>query len=144
MQNKKPLTSPTLLINILAFAACLFIMVLNGLQLSEEVRSIAKVKKVVPYSFLGHKFLGLDEILKDVTVVGYYTDKNMDEFEGGAQYAQAQLLLAPKILDFNNLEHEFVLFDCRSPELAFRVIKENGLVALKKNQFGIILAKGKQ
>jgi len=121
----------------------LLILWFNVSQMQGELRTIYQAKQVMPYSFSGHKFLGLEEIFKDVAYAGYYTDKDMEELRNATQFAQAQLILAPTILDLNNLGHEYTIFDCSSPELAFQKIKEAGLKPLKKNQFGIILAKRK-
>jgi len=127
--------------NIAIHLAILLIMGLNAFQFSKELQKIRAVKKVIPYSFSGLKFSGLEKVFKNVEIVGYYTDKDLDKDEHASQLAQAQLVLAPVILDVNNLDHEFLLFDCSSPEVAYAIIKKTGLLALKKNQYGIILAK---
>ena len=59
------------------------------------------------------------------------------------QFAQAQLVLAPAILDTNlsDPRYKFILFDCSSEKIAFQKIQELGLIPLKRNNLGIILTK---
>jgi hypothetical protein len=143
-QNSLSHRRPARLIPLLAGSVALLILGLNSAQVFREIQAIYRVKKVIPYAFPGHKFLGLEAIFKDVAYAGYYTDKNLDDFEHGAQFAQAQLMLVPTILELNNLGHEYTLFDCTSPEIAYQKIREAGLIPMKKNQFGIVLAKRKK
>ena len=65
----------------------------------------------------------------------------MDLIANSAQFAQAQLVVAPLIMDLNNMEHEFILFDCTSDEKALAKIKEIGAVPVKRNRYGLILAR---
>ena len=123
-----------------ASAACLIIG-LNTVSLYKEMNLLAQARRQIPYLFMGKKFLGLSEILKNTKYAGYYTDKNLDENRPALQFAQAQYILVPIILDLNNTDHPYVLFDCSSEEIALQKIKEAGLVPAKKNQFGIILTR---
>ena len=116
------------------------LIVFNSTASYKEIRLLRQIRRQVPYIFMGNKFLGLKAILKDAKSIGYYTDKNLDDNKPALQFAQAQYTLAPIILDLNNTNHSFVLFDCSSEEIALQKIKEAGLVPMKKNQFGIILA----
>ena len=94
-----------------------------------------------PFFFSGSIFLGLEKMFQDVKYVGYYTDKNLNERPTAAKFAQAQYILAPAILDLNATDHEFILFDCSREEIARRKIEDIKAVPLKKNKFGVILAK---
>ena len=118
----------------------LVILTINSTELWVDVTSIEQRKQYIPFYFQGFKFSGLDDILKNVEYVGYYTDKDLTLNQHLAQFSQAQYIVAPVILDLNNTQHEFILFDCTSEEKAFAKIKEIGAVALRKNKFGIILA----
>jgi hypothetical protein len=95
----------------------------------------------MPYIFMGIQFSGLKDILKNISHMGYYTDKDMDNRADALQFAQAQYTLAPIILDFNNTNYEYILFDCSKEEIAFKKMVETGAVPIRKNQFGIILAR---
>lgn len=99
-----------------------------------------QLRKRRPYVFLGVKFLGLKDFVGHVQYIGYYTDKDLDQNQNAMQFSQAQYVLAPVILDLNNLRHEFIVFDCTSPKAAMDKIKEIGAVPLRVNQFGVILA----
>ena len=117
------------------------VTIVNIPHLYKEILTIKKIQRNIPFHFDGLKFSGLESIFKNVTFVGYYTDKNIKHVTHAKQFAQAQLILAPTILDLNNTTHKYILFDCSSDAIAFKKIKEIGAIALKKNQFGIILAK---
>lgn len=98
-------------------------------------------RKHVPFGFSGFKFVGLHDEFRNIRYVGYYTDKDMSLNQNAAQFAQAQYVLAPVILDLNNVEREFLILDCTSEAKALEKIKEIKALPLKKNQFGIILAR---
>ena len=76
-------------------------------------------------------------------MIGYYTDKDLNQKQPAMQFAQAQLVLAPAILDtdINNPRHQFILFDCTTEKKALQKIQALGLIPLKRNNRGIILAK---
>ena len=99
---------------------------------------------LVGFHTLGFKFMGLEKIFPDQRTVGYYTDKNLDIPLAIAQFEQAQYMLSPTVLELNNTRHRFVIFDCTSPQTAVNKIKELGLVPLKANNDGIILAVNPQ
>ena len=120
---------------------CCIVIPFNYYFLFKEIRNNQLLRKTTPYFFLGLKFSGLEKVLHNEQYVGYYTDKDIDEKLPAAHFAQAQYILAPVILDLNNLEHDFILFDCASQKTAFEKIKEIGAVPLVRNRFGIILAK---
>ena len=117
------------------------ILVLNAMQLGQELRRMKEIREKTPYIFIGVKFGGLKDILGNTSYIGYYTDKSMDNRVDALQFAQAQYTLAPIILDLNNTDHEYILFDCSQEQIAFEKIEEIGAIAIRKNQFGIILAK---
>ena len=127
----------------LFLVSLLIVIGLNFPPLSKETKKIVRIKKHLGYQFLGTKFIGLEGLFKDVDIVGYYTDKDLDQTTDAMQFSQAQYVLAPTLLDLNNTEHEYILFDCRSDLTAFMKMKEIKTVPLMKNQFGIILAQRK-
>ena len=122
----------------------LVVLTINATELLVEVTSIEERKTYIPFYFQGFKFSGLDDVFEGVTYAGYYTDKDLNVTRHLAQFAQAQYIVAPVILDLNLTNREFILFDCIKEETAFAKIKEIGAVALRKNKFGIILAQNKK
>ena len=111
------------------------IILLNTRQLGLQIIQHQQRKG----NFLGDQFRGLEDILKGQRIVGYYTDKNMDDTLSIAQFEQAQYILAPIILDLNHTDSPFVIFDCTSPQIALNKIKELGFNPVKANNTGIIL-----
>ncbi|MFA5087549.1 MAG: hypothetical protein WC552_00780 [Candidatus Omnitrophota bacterium] len=116
----------------------------NIFNLSKEFIAVTQARESSPYIFYGHQFAGLDDIFRDVEYVGYYTDKDLDVRKNAAQYAQAQYVLAPVVLDKDYEKYEFVLLDCSSEEKAWEKIRELKLMPIKKNRAGIILARKKR
>ncbi len=121
----------------LAFLLCGY----NFLSLSKDTLQKIQIRQKTPTLFLGDYFRGLNAFVGTSHYLGYYTDKNLDDNRNARQFAQAQLVLAPIILDLNNTSHEFIIFDCSSRVVAAKKIKEIGAVPLKANQYGIILAR---
>ncbi|MCK5579791.1 MAG: hypothetical protein KAJ18_00805 [Candidatus Omnitrophica bacterium] len=109
--------------------------------MSKKIVQTHHLRQKKPPVFLGIQFAGLDNILKDTEYIGYYTDKSLDDHVPAMQFAQAQYTLAPIVLDFNNINHPFVLIDCSSEKVAFETVKKYRLIPVRRNQFGIVLAK---
>ena len=113
----------------------------NIFKLSQEIQKTYRLRKVIPFSFLGFKFAGIEKLFRHVKYLGYYTDKDLvHDNIAAAQFAQAQYVLAPTILDPTSTQHTFVIFDCTNEAVAQSKIKELGFTPLKSNKFGIILA----
>lgn len=117
------------------------VLIFNAVRLGQELKKMKETREKMPYIFVGLKFGGLKDILGHISYMGYYTDKDMDNRIDALQFAQAQYTLAPIVLDFNNTQYEYVLFDCSKEQIAFEKIEEIGAVPIRKNQFGIILAR---
>ncbi len=108
---------------------------------AQETVKMTQIRKRFPYTFLGDRFRGLEGFIGNAPYLGYATDKNLDDNKSAMQFAQAQLVLAPTILDLNNTGHEFIIFDYTTPQEAMKKIKELKLQALKANAYGIILVR---
>lgn len=119
----------------------LLTIAVNGLILSKDMRKTRRHREAAPFYFSGSQFSGLKQILKGVPYVGYYTDKDFSKTQNAALFAEAQYVLAPSILDLNNTNHDFVIFDCTDKDTALRKIGEINAVPLKRNPFGAILAR---
>jgi len=130
-------------INIRAVLLCAFalITVFNTVDLIKVTSRAYQRRKLIPLSFAGNKFTGLDEFFADVQYVGYYTDKNLDDSEAAAEFAQAQYVLTPVVLDLDFQKHRYILFSCSAESVAMAKITEIGAEPLKRNQFGVILAE---
>ncbi len=102
---------------------------------------MSRIRQRAQYTFLGDRFRGLELLINKAPYLGYMTDKNLDDNISARQFAQAQLVLAPTILDLNNVGHEFIIFDYTTPQAAVQKIKELKLQPLKANRHGIILAR---
>ena len=96
-------------------------------------------RKSVPLHSLGFQFMELEDVFKGVRTVGYYTDKDLANPLAIAQFEQAQYMLAPTVLDLNQTQYHWVIFDCTSPQVAMKDIQQLGFTPLKINH-GIILA----
>lgn len=120
------------------------IIALNSFSLSFETIKIRRQRQSKPFYFSGFKFLGLENFFHDVSAIGYLTDKDLSDKQNAAQFAQAQYLLAPTVLDLNNTNHRFILLDFTTEQKAMEKIKEIGAAPYKKNQYGIFLAQKNQ
>lgn len=114
---------------------------LNTFHLLAMVELTRLKRQHHPFVFYGFLFSGLDQFFARTPYVGYFTDKSFDDKAAAAQFAQAQYMLVPTVLDLNYQRHEWILMDCTSTETAMAKIKELGAVPVKKNKFGIILAR---
>lgn len=125
----------------LVYPLCLyFLLSVNVVTLFQEIAQTKSARQKSPYFFLGAKFLGISHVLRSETRVGYMTDKDLDDRIAAMQFSQAQLILAPTILDLNNSGHKFSIYDYSNPVSALTEIKTAGLYPLAKNRFGLILA----
>jgi hypothetical protein len=93
----------------------------------------------VPLHSLGFQFMGLENVFKNVHTVGYYTDKDLANKLAIAQFEQAQYMLVPTVLDLNNTQYRWVIFDCTSFQAAMGAIQRLGFTPMKTRN-GIILA----
>lgn len=117
------------------------ILLLNSVDLTKATLQTVEKRKKTPFYFSGFQFLKLQEVFHGVPYAGYYTDKDLSNKQNAAQFSQAQYILAPTVLELNNLNRELIIFDCTSEKKAVDKIKEIGAVPLKKNPNGLILAQ---
>jgi len=113
---------------------------INTVTLAYELFQVHQKKAETFFQFAGFMFLGLENDLRESQYAGYMTDRDVSEKENAARFAQAQYTLSPVILDLNNADHAYLLFDYQSETDAVAKIEKIGAVPLKKNKFGIILA----
>ncbi len=123
---------------------CASVILINTTRYYKKYKKTQKLRKTFPYTFPGFKFSGLADLLKNSQYVGYLTDKDPDDPQQAMQFAQAQFVLAPVILDRNIVQHEYILFDYSDTAAAWQLIKKQGLQPVRRNQLGIILVKNPQ
>ena len=116
------------------------LILINTVQLGSELKELRKVKRVLPFYFPGLQFSGLESFFKGTKQVGYYTDKDLKQDENAKVFAQAQLVLAPVVLELNNLDRRYIIFDCTDEQHALNKILEIGARPIKKKG-GLILAE---
>jgi hypothetical protein len=113
------------------------------------------IRRAIPFTFYGDAFAGLNQVLAGEKYLGYYTDKDIQDPKYSAQFEQAQLTLAPIILERTDVSfqktmeasirgtagHRFILFDCREEKDCWRKIAEIKARPLKRNNLGAVLAQ---
>lgn len=124
------------------FSVCFIgIVVYNLFIFKKEDDRIRSLKKLIPHQVIAHQFAGLENYIKDVDYLGYYTDAKPNDDEQSKLLAYIQYQIAPTIVDFNNLNHEYILFACSSESVAYEIMKKIGAEPVVKNPYGMILAK---
>jgi hypothetical protein len=111
-----------------------------GLFYKENER-IFSFKKLITHQIIAYQFAGLENYTKNLDYLGYYTDAKPEDEAQAKLLAYAQYLVAPTIVDFNNLDHEYILFVCSSEEAAYDVMRKIGAKPVVRNPHGMILAK---
>ena len=120
------------------------IVVFNLIGLWEEFRRIQAAKKFVAHQIIGEDFSGLTEFTKGIPIISYYTDADLETNEDAAkQLSHAQYMLAPTILDTDDVRHEYILLVTSSVAAAWKKMKELGAEPMRGNEYGMILARRK-
>ena len=124
------------------FVACLVtIAVYNIGKLNEEHIKIQSMRKLIPHQIIGHQLAGLENYTKNIAVMGYFTDASVDDEAQAKLFSYAQYLVTPTILDYNNLNHEYILFVCSNKNIALAIMNRIQAQPFKENEFGMILAR---
>ena len=116
-------------------------LILNIPDLSKEVERIRLFKTFNPHQNIGYELLGIKSQLKDVATIGYYTDGDIKNENENKNYSVAQYVLAPTVVEPDNLDYEYVLFVCADENNALRKIREIGAEPLLRGHSGMILAR---
>ena len=125
---------------IFIVTAFIIAIIANGFALTHDLKVIEGYKRLMPFQGIGYRHAGLNEYLPPGTkYVGYYTGQKIGYGKDSKYFAQAQYMLAPLILDHDNLDRDFIIFSC-DERIAYQKIKELNLIPLRRNKFGIILA----
>ncbi|MFP4473061.1 MAG: hypothetical protein ACLFPX_04215 [Candidatus Omnitrophota bacterium] len=132
--NKTP--SATLR-RIIFLLACLGVLVWSGWRHADTLHNRQQEKQI----FAGTIFQGIKGFIGKQEFTGYYTDLSLDDESAAAAFAQAQLILAPVVLEFNRLDLPYVIFYTSSPGQALEKIAQEGLIPLKINQMGVVVAR---
>lgn len=123
------------------WAGVVCVFALNIVSQTKELDRMSRQRAKTHHIFLGDRFRGLEPFIDRAAVIGYYTDKSLDDPISARQFAQAQLVLAPTMLALNNTRQRFIIFDCSRPAVAAQKIQEIGAVPLRANPYGIIFAR---
>ena len=123
--------------------SCLCVwLALNLLRLYKDNQRIENFRKDIAHQHIGEVFHQLKPFTKDIESMGYYTDRDITVDQNAAKdFAHAQYLLAPTVLELNSLDHEYTFFNCKNPKLAISIIKAKGFELLKGNARGMLLTK---
>ncbi|MBF0121904.1 MAG: hypothetical protein HQL21_00680 [Candidatus Omnitrophica bacterium] len=116
--------------------------ILVGLFLAYHDLTILSAKRRnQPFVFAGKPFEMIKFLFKGERVIGYISDRNIDDKNIGAQFAQTQLGMAPIILDLNNLNHRFLILDCQDERNATNIMMKFNIRPIKRSNTGIIIAE---
>ena len=99
---------------------------------------------------LPHRYQGLARALGGAREVGYFSERNSADLWSAAstgvgydrimRYYMAQGLLPPSLLRLDAI-HPLVVVDCAAPEQAERVLRREGLTAVRDFGQGLVLAR---
>ena len=110
--------------------------------LSEEMTRIKGLSKVLSHQKIGYQFTGLEEFTKGIDRIGYYSDENIEVDQRAHKlFAHAQYILAPTVLELDNMDHEFILLVCSDERNALRKLKQLNALPVRGNKFGMVLAR---
>lgn len=124
------------------FCAGFALLILGNIpSLIKAMRTLKGYKKLIPYQKIGQQFAGLAPYLQGIDFVGYYTDEDFHQDRPVKTFAQAQYILAPTVLEHNNFNHEYILLVCQNEARAWQKMRELNAVPLRRNVFGMILAR---
>lgn len=113
----------------------------NTWELAGRAAKMHAIRRAQTYPFVGLQFSPVKDIIRPFPDrIGYLTDKDLSEILPGMQFAQAQYVLAPAILDLNNTDHRYLLLDYADKKLMRKVTAEHQLVPLRQTRGGVILA----
>lgn len=127
--------------NTVLIAALLAALSFNLFNTQKKLKFLIEKSKTKPFIFIGAQFKGLTDSLEGLEKIGYYTDRSLDEKFAAAQFAQAQYMLIPTILDLNNTNYPFVIFDFIDKSESIENIKQLNMIPVSISPSGIILAK---
>jgi len=127
------------------FISCFVILILiNCIGIAADTIRVFDYRKNMPYHQVGVQFEGLSKTLANIDTLGYYTGRRTLEGNDLKLFTQAQYVLAPTIIEFNNLNHEYILFVTNQKIIAKMKIEEIGAIPVQVNPFGMILTRKKQ
>ena len=128
-------------LRVILLTSFIYVIAFNIYGLTQDRKKILSYRKFVNHQIIGKQFMGLENFTRDIEFIGYYTDKDMADDKNAMEFSHAQYILAPSVLELNNLNHEYILFVCRKESTAREIIKTLNLKPLKRSPTGLILAK---
>jgi hypothetical protein len=123
------------------FIVIMIISVAGSIGSGIEIARLIAARRATPYFFNGNKVAGLNRLLAGEKYIGYYSDRDQQKDTSAfAQFTQLQLEMAPLLLDKDNLNHRFIIFDCIDAGAMMKKGKELGTNPVSRNNFGLVLA----
>lgn len=139
------LSHPSLPLRTQITLVIIFLASATGLvHTGHNLYKISQKRREAPFVFAGAPFETIRPLFQGERSVGYLTDRDINDKNVGAQFAQAQLALAPIIMDFNNPAHRFLIVDCQDPRQAAAIITRLKAYPVKRSNTGIIIAERRQ
>lgn len=138
------MTTPLMLLPLRQKILGGLIILLVGVQISQTTLTFSKIwplKRPTAFIFAGQKFASLAPLLKGQKYAGYYTDTNVDEGRALLELLQAQHILAPLILDPENLDHRYVIINCVNLPRTIEKFKAMGARPVAATPSGILLVE---
>lgn len=116
--------------------------IINWYTQKPEIDRIKGLRKLIPNQIIGYQFEALAADLENVQYLGYFTDKDLEKDDAAAKlFSYAQYILAPSVLELNDLSHRYILFVCSKESIAWDKIKELNLEPYRRNKYGMVLAR---
>jgi hypothetical protein len=91
----------------------------------------------------GYQYGGLIPKLAGVKKIGFLTNKDVSPENGSEDFLQAQYILAPRILDLNNSNHEYNIFDYPESVYIFYMLKKLNAERITDNEYRKVLVRRK-
>lgn len=125
----------------LLITATLIIILFNLIDRWYNLKNMMPMRAETKHQVLGQHFANFATLTKDIPKLSFFTDLDLSDGTNNAIFSQGQYLLAPTVLDTENMHHEYILLLCRNPQTTIHYIKQHNLQPLRRNRFGLILAR---
>ncbi|MFH0753052.1 MAG: hypothetical protein V2A70_00630 [Candidatus Omnitrophota bacterium] len=124
-------------------AAASVFAVVNIWQATAKLVDIYPRKKPVAFNFAGSKFEGMGKLFPNEKYVGYYTDQNINDLRPMMELLQAQQVLAPIILDPENLNYRYIIVNALNIPAAIEKFKNMGAKPVTRVILGLFIVENK-
>jgi hypothetical protein len=136
-QNSPPIRKRSYIV----LTGIIFAILTGGIHAGKLLQQLTAKRSAQPFVFTGQSFEQLKSLFDGERIIGYISDRDMNDKNIGAHFAQTQLAMAPIILDLNNPRHRFLILDCQDESFALTVMQNARARPLKRSNTGIIIAE---